>query len=101
MWSNARSFHPMKSQLLSLSLCLLALSCRAQEVIFADFEESDYGTWKVEGDAFGAGPARGTLPGQMAVEGFLGKGLVNSFNKGDDSTGTLTSPEFKIERRSI
>jgi fructan beta-fructosidase len=29
------------------------------------------------------------------------KGLVNSFFKGDDSTGTLTSPEFRIERRFI
>jgi hypothetical protein len=34
----------------------------------------------------------------MAVDGFLGEGLVNSFLGGDDSTGTLTSPPFKIER---
>ena len=47
------------------------------------------------------GPARGTLPGQMAVDGFQGKGLVNSFAGGDGSTGTLTSPPFTIERRSI
>jgi fructan beta-fructosidase len=95
-----------------MKLCLLpfalvafvafALPCRAAEdVVFADFEGSDYGAWKTEGDAFGAGPARGPLPGQMAVEGFVGKGLVNSFNKGDDTLGTLTSPEFKIERRAI
>ena len=31
-------------------------------------------------------------------EFFLGQGLVNSFFKGDDTTGTLTSPGFKIER---
>lgn len=37
----------------------------------------------------------------MQVEGFKGKGLVNSFHKGDNTTGTLTSPEFKIERRYI
>ncbi len=47
----------------------------------------------------GAGP--GTLPSQMEVTGFLGKGLVNSFYGGDDSTGTLTSPPFKIERKFI
>ena len=34
----------------------------------------------------------------MAVSGFLGRGLVNSFVKGDKSTGTLTSPPFLIER---
>src|ERR1041385_1469627 len=37
----------------------------------------------------------------MAVDGFQGKGLVNSFLRGDDTTGTLTSPAFKIERRNI
>lgn len=37
----------------------------------------------------------------MTVEGFHGKGLVNSFHGGDRSTGTLTSPEFRIERNYI
>jgi fructan beta-fructosidase len=37
----------------------------------------------------------------MPVTGFLGKGLVNSYNGGDASTGTLTSPEFKIDRKYI
>jgi sucrose-6-phosphate hydrolase SacC (GH32 family) len=37
----------------------------------------------------------------MQVDGFKGHGLVNSFYKGDKTTGTLTSPEFKIERRFI
>src|SRR6185503_18811139 len=46
-------------------------------------------------------PARGTLAGQMPVRGFVGPGLVNSFFGGDKSTGTLVSPSFKIERRSI
>src|SRR5262249_29889642 len=46
-------------------------------------------------------PAHGALPGQMSVDGFQGKGLVNSFLRGDDTTGALTSPSFKIERRYI
>ena len=33
----------------------------------------------------------------MHVDGFKGKGLVNSYYKGDGTTGTLTSPEFTIE----
>ena len=71
------------------------------DLIVADFEGDNYGVWKVEGTAFGNGPAHGTLPGQMTVEGFLGKGLVNSFTGGDDSIGRLTSPPFKIERRHL
>ncbi len=71
------------------------------EILFADFEGKDYGEWKTTGEAFGPGPARGTLPNQMEVTGFVGHGLVNSFFKGDDSTGTLTSPEFKINRKYI
>jgi fructan beta-fructosidase len=37
----------------------------------------------------------------MQVEGFIGKGLVNSFFNGDGTTGRLTSPDFKVERRGI
>lgn len=70
-------------------------------IVIADFEGSSYGDWKVSGEAFGNGPANGTLPGQMAVEGFQGKGLVNSFRNGDDSVGRLTSPSFKIKRKFI
>ncbi|MDX1969154.1 MAG: glycoside hydrolase family 32 protein [Planctomycetaceae bacterium] len=71
------------------------------EIVIGDFEGDDYGGWQATGEAFGDGPARGTLPGQMHVEGFLGKGLVNSFLQGDRSTGSLTSPMFKIERRYL
>ena len=71
------------------------------DVLVADFEGKDYGAWKTTGEAFGPGPARGTLPGQMAVSGFEGKGLVNTFYKGDGTTGTLTSPPFTIERTRI
>lgn len=83
-------------------ISLLAPGSRAaDDILIADFEGTDYGDWKVTGEAFGPGPARGTLPGQMPVDGFKGKGLVNTFFHGDKSTGTLTSPEFKIERKYI
>jgi fructan beta-fructosidase len=71
------------------------------DILIADFEGDTYGDWKTTGEAFGNGPARGALPGQMPVTGFLGKGLVNSFHGGDKSTGTLTSPPFKVERKYI
>lgn len=68
------------------------------DILVADFERGDYGDWKATGKAFGTKPARGTLPRQMKVSGFQGRGLVNSFVGGDDATGTLTSPPFRIER---
>jgi fructan beta-fructosidase len=84
-------------------LCLptMALAADRADVLIADFEGETYGDWKTTGEAFGKGPARGTLPNQMPVTGYLGKGLVNSYHGGDKSTGTLTSPPFKVERKYI
>ncbi len=89
--------------LLALAIVFLCVSAAraADDILIADFEGDSYGDWKVAGEAFGPGPARGTLPGQMQVSGFAGKGLVNSYYKGDDSTGTLTSPAFNIRRKYI
>jgi fructan beta-fructosidase len=96
---------PMVRNLLCLMLMwAVASTARAEEskdVVIADFEGETYGDWQVTGEAFGSGPARGTLPNQMHVEGFEGKGLVNSFFHGDKTTGTLTSPEFTVERKFI
>jgi len=87
-----------------LWVAFLGAPCLALEradIVIADFEGDDYGSWEASGEAFGRGPAHGALEGQMAVSGFLGRGLVNTFLHGDDSTGTLTSPEFRIERKRI
>jgi len=89
---------------LAATVLAAALSPRAisaGDILINDFEAADYGTWKVEGTAFGPGPAKGTLPGQMEVSGYKGERLVNSFYGGDGSTGRLTSPEFTIERNYI
>ncbi|WP_086800917.1 GH32 C-terminal domain-containing protein [Streptomyces caniscabiei] len=69
--------------------------------VFADFEGGTYGDWTTTGDAFGPAPATGTLPGQQQVSGFQGSSLVNTFLNGDATTGTLTSPEFTIDKRYI
>ncbi len=83
-------------------LALVALASAAEpDVIVADFEGPDYGAWQATGEAFGSGPARGSLPGQMAVDGFIGKGLINSFLRGDGTTGELTSPPVKLQRRYV
>src|SRR6266849_1806638 len=73
----------------------------AKPEIFADFESGSYADWKKTGTAFGDKPAQGTLQNQQPVTGFGGKYLVNSFAGGDGSVGTLTSPEFTIERPYI
>lgn len=70
------------------------------EILFEDFEHG-YGNWTVTGEAFGTEPAHGTLPGQQQVSGFHGQGLVNSFLKGDGTTGKMTSKPFLIERKFI
>ncbi len=89
---------PLILALVAVPVCSLRA---ADDLLIARFEESDYGAWTCTGDAFGAGPARGTLPGQMTVDGFEGAGLVNSFHGGDATTGRLVSPPFTIERRYL
>jgi Beta-fructosidases (levanase/invertase) len=86
---------------LTVSLVLLIGAGQRPDILIADFEGKDYGAWVVTGEAFWTGPALGTLPGQQTVSGFRGHGLVNTFFNGDGTTGTLTSPPFKIERRFI
>lgn len=80
---------------------LPAMLLAAEPIVLADFEGDTYGDWQVAGDAFGAGPSHGALPGQMPVSGYLGQGLVNSFHGGDAATGRLTSPPFKLERKFL
>jgi len=96
----------MRKLLLTTSCLLLTLLALAtpspaaedEDILIGDFEASDYGDWTVEGEAFGNAPAKGT---QRSVSGFEGEGLVNTFLGGDGPTGTLTSPEFTIERDYI
>lgn len=88
---------------LRLSLLLTFLLCAAaapaaDEVVIADFESDSYGDWLAKGEAFGSAPAAGTLPNQMDVSGFAGQRYASSFHGGDDSTGTLSSPPFRIVR---
>jgi uncharacterized protein (DUF608 family) len=71
------------------------------KIVLNDFEGKDYGDWKASGEAFGVGPAHGTLASQQRVSGFLGEGLVNTFLGGDRPHGTLTSPAFEISRKYI
>lgn len=87
--------------LIACSILLLLISCTSKDIVIEDFESGIYEGWTVTGEAFGASPAKGAYPGQQEITGFNGAFLANSFNKGDDSKGILTSREFKIERDFI
>jgi non-lysosomal glucosylceramidase len=83
---------------------------RRADVVFADFEQADYGSWRTEGDAFGSGPfKKAALPDRQKAVGFEGHQLVNTHrsSSGEDSEiadrylGKLISPTFTIARRYI
>lgn len=71
------------------------------DILIADFEGDGWGGWTAEGTAFGSGPARGVLPGQTVVTGYLGGGYASSFHGGDPALGRLISPPFTVERRYL
>src|SRR6476619_3189611 len=71
------------------------------DVLIADFEGLDYGKWSESGTAFHRGPARESELGQLEIENAQGRGVASSEMDGDEPKGTLTSPEFKIERPYI
>ena len=98
----------MKPLIPAILSAFVALSAHAAEpIVIANFEGDTYGDWKPNGDAFGAGPAHGGLINPWRsdltkpVTGFMGKGFASSYYLGDGGTGSLTSPEFKIERKYI
>ncbi|MEI8196926.1 MAG: hypothetical protein WCI73_13580, partial [Phycisphaerae bacterium] len=67
------------------------------DIVLADFEQ-DYGKWTVKGEAFN----HPTTDIRGGVKGFTGKGLADSWDPDRWSlAGSLTSPEFTIERNFI
>ena len=83
-----------------LFTALLALSgtLNAAEILFDAFESDGFGEWKVEGTAFGESPTSSSPDGMNgSVEKYANIYYVSSAHKGDASTGSLTSTEFKIQ----
>ncbi len=82
-----------------LSGCALTIHAAAtDDLVIADFESQDYGTWKSTGTAFHHAPARNERLTTLEIENAAGSGVASSEIEGDTPQGTLTSPEFKIER---
>jgi len=79
---------------------LLALSgpLHAAEILFDAFESDGFGEWQVEGSAFGKSPTSSSPAGMNgSVIKYSNIYYVSSAHQGDASTGSLTSPEFKIQ----
>jgi fructan beta-fructosidase len=71
------------------------------QLMIADFEGADYGGWEATGDAFGQSPRWRETEEMEEISGFEGNGLATSYQDGDRPRGTLSSPEFTIERDHI
>ncbi|MBC2595236.1 glycoside hydrolase family 32 protein [Ruficoccus amylovorans] len=81
---------------LGLTLSIIQ-SPGAQDHALDDFEGSDYGSWEIEGEAFAPGPQ---APTKLYLNRSGNKLAMSRLEfSGDSATGTLTSPEFTIDRR--
>ena len=67
-----RSAFTMFAAIVALTWGAAMAQAADPDIVLADFEGKDYGDWKTTGEAFGPGPAQGTLPRQMEVSGYLG-----------------------------
>jgi fructan beta-fructosidase len=90
-------------KLICIFFLLVHVTAQGQstDILIADFEGSDYLEWSTTGKAFGNGPVKGKLIDQPYAEGHQGVCFANSGTGGNAGTGTLTSPEFTIERNTI
>jgi levanase len=80
------------------------------DIVFADFEQDDYGGWTTSGKAFADHPYHEDEKRfYNTLSGYEGKGFVNThlMRHGEDAAaadaykGRLTSPEFTIDRKFI
>lgn len=66
------------------------------------FDDGSYKGWTAIGNAFSTQPSSGSGNGQQPVIGFVGAGLVNTFDPyGDEATGSLMSPDISITKDFI
>ncbi|MGI9456386.1 MAG: GH116 family glycosyl-hydrolase, partial [Aeoliella sp.] len=80
------------------------------DIVFADFESDDWGSWNADGEAFEGGPFPvASRQDYQDLAGYNGERMVNSHNtrikaestQADNLTGTLTSPAFTVERNFV
>lgn len=82
---------------LTLLLTSLTLPALATDLVFDTFESDGFGEWALEGSAFGKAPTATSPKGMNGkVTDYSDQYYVSSAHGGDQATGTLTSPEFKV-----
>jgi fructan beta-fructosidase len=101
-----------------LTVLLLSVNCASCEspelelpttepgnILIEDFETQTYLNWTATGDAFGFPPTPYRVPTEQLNKWentlFEGKYMITSYIFGDGGQGTLTSPEFQIERNYL
>jgi sucrose-6-phosphate hydrolase SacC (GH32 family) len=88
--------------LLAFTACLSIQTCNAADLVIGDFKGANYGDWKVTGTAFSPGPVSdAALLTKLEIENAGDHAVASSEIEGDQPTGTLTSPIFKIGRKYI
>lgn len=87
--------------IMTLACVSLATAWGAPDISLGDFDAKDWGSWTVQGQAFGPGPTTRAAQGNRVPRGYIGRGLANSGAGGNDAEGQLLSPPFRIERRHL
>ena len=86
---------------LLMILAVAAAAC-ADDLPIGRFKGGSYDDWAVEGEAFQPGPVLGDVLAKLQIENAPdGWAVASSEVHGDGPTGTLTSPQFTIERKFI
>lgn len=88
----------MKSALLITSILLAGFVSAEMQT----FEGDGFGSWQTEGKAFGLSPVHEKLDGmEKPFTNFANDAFALSAHGGMDAEGTLTSPEFTIDKNYI
>lgn len=100
MKNNWRGFLPFAGLAVLVGL-VCAPSVWAQDIAIGHFQGADYADWAATGTAFRLGPAKGDMLTKLEIENSSAGSVASSEIEGDGPKGTLTSPEFVIQRKAI
>ncbi len=84
-----------------MTFIFAALVLAVPDLPIGSFSGRTYGDWTQTGKAFRKGPASGAQLPQLEIVNAADDAVISSEVEGDRPVGTLTSPEFKIERNAI
>lgn len=102
MTCRCRLLSAFRSLLLpTVLLTALTAGVRADELPVGVFGPSGFGDWRKTGTAFEKGPAGEELWEKLEIENANDEAVASSEIDGDGPMGTLTSPDFKIDRPYI